>query len=131
MLWCLFVDDILLIAPSERKMKALLRHVFCWANKNEKWNVYWYQYKCATMVVKPLKILFYILVMKNLHFTLGFILSLKNLCVYFLRYPRFSNDLSLELIIIYMNTKVRKSLFSFSSFLSNKKVPLTFNRSII
>jgi len=43
----------------------------------------------------------------------------------------FSNDLSLEPIITYMNTKVRKSLFSFSSFLSNNKVPLTFKRSII
>jgi hypothetical protein len=31
----LFADDIVLIAPSERKMKALLRYVFCWANKNE------------------------------------------------------------------------------------------------
>ena len=31
----LFTDDIVLIAPSERKMKALLRHIFCWANKNE------------------------------------------------------------------------------------------------
>jgi len=30
-----------------------------------------------------------------------------------------------------MNTKVRKSLFSFLSFLSNNKVPLTFKRSII
>jgi hypothetical protein len=43
----------------------------------------------------------------------------------------FSNGLSLEPIMIYMNTKVRKSLFSFSSFLSNNKVPLTFKRSII
>ena len=43
----------------------------------------------------------------------------------------FSNDLSLEPIITYMNTKVRKSLFSFSSFLSNNKVPLIFKRSII
>jgi len=25
----LFADDIVLIAPSERKMKSLLRHVFC------------------------------------------------------------------------------------------------------
>jgi len=31
----LFADDIVLIVPSERKMNALLRHVFCWANKNE------------------------------------------------------------------------------------------------
>jgi len=31
----LFIDDIVLIVHSERKMKALLRHVFCWANKNE------------------------------------------------------------------------------------------------
>ena len=43
----------------------------------------------------------------------------------------FSNGLSLEPIMIYMNTKVRKSLFSFSSFLSNNKVPLTFKRFII
>ncbi len=31
----LFADDIVLIAPSENKMKSLLRHVFTWANKNE------------------------------------------------------------------------------------------------
>jgi len=28
-----FADDIILLAPSERKMKPLLRHVFCCANK--------------------------------------------------------------------------------------------------
>jgi len=43
----------------------------------------------------------------------------------------FSNDLSLEPINTYMNTKVRRSLFSFTSFLSNNRVSLTFKRSII
>jgi len=31
----LFADDIVLIVPSERIMKAPLRHVFCRVNKNE------------------------------------------------------------------------------------------------
>ena len=69
--------------------------------------------------------------MKNLHFTLVCILSLKHLCNIYLGISPFSNDFSFEPIITYMNTKVRKSLFSFSSFLSNNKVPLTFKRSII
>jgi len=52
----LFADDIVLIAPSERKMKALLRHVFCWANKNE---MSFGINKCATMVIKPLNFVLY------------------------------------------------------------------------
>jgi len=75
--------------------------------------------------------MFHILVMKNLHFTLVCILSLKHLCNIYLGISPFSNDFSFEPIITYMNTKVRKSLFSFSSFLSNNKVPLTSKRSIL
>ena len=41
------------------------------------------------------------------------------------------NDLFLEPIITYMNTKIRKYLFSFFSFFIHNKVPLTFKRSII
>jgi len=69
------VDDIILIAPSERKMKALyfVMFFFCWANKNE---MSFGINKCATMVIKPLNFCFISLVMKNLHFTLVCILSL-------------------------------------------------------
>jgi len=52
----LVADDILLIAPSERKMKALLRHVFCWANKNE---MSFGINKCPIMVIKPLNFVSY------------------------------------------------------------------------
>jgi len=38
---------------------------------------------------------------------------------------------SLSLLSLILNIKVRKSLFSFSSFLFNHKVPLTFKRFII
>jgi len=41
------------------------------------------------------------------------------------------NDLFLEPIITYMNTKIRKYLFSFFSFFIHNKVPLIFKRSII
>jgi len=49
-------SNIILIAPSERKMKSLLRHDFCWANKNE---MSFGINKCATMVVKPLNFVSY------------------------------------------------------------------------
>jgi len=53
MLWCggLFVDDIILIAPTETKMKALLCHFFfVGLIKNE---MPLGINKCATMVIKP------------------------------------------------------------------------------
>jgi len=117
----LFADDIVLIGPNERKIKALLRHIFCLANKNE---MSFGINKCDTIVIKPLNFVSYpvyeeptfYLGMYSIHIYLGI---------------SFSNDLSFEPIITYMNSKVKKSLFSFSSFLSNNKVPLTFKRSII
>jgi len=122
----LFADDIVLIAPSERKMKALLRYVFCWANKNE---MSFGINKCATMVIKSLNFASYP-GYEEPTFHLG-MYSIPKASVYIYLDILFSNDLSFEPIITYMSTKVRKSLFSFSSFLSNNKVPLTFKRSII
>jgi hypothetical protein len=40
----LFVDDIALIAPNERKMKSLIRHVFYWANKIEMFFFFFFWY---------------------------------------------------------------------------------------
>jgi len=85
--------------------------------------------KCATMVIKPLNFISY-LGYEEPTFHLGMYSIFKESVYIYLGIP-FSNDLSLEPIITYMNTKVRKSLFSFSSFLSNNKVPLTFKRPII
>jgi len=49
--WCgdLFADDIVLIAPSERKMKTLLRHVFFDGLIS----------KCVIMVIQPLNFVLY------------------------------------------------------------------------
>jgi len=99
------------LAPSKRKMKALLSHVFCWANKNE---MTLGINKCVTMVIKPLSFVSYP-GYKEPTFHLGmYSIRKASVCIYL--GISFSNDLSLEPIITYMNTKVRKSLFSFSSF---------------
>ena len=52
----IFADGIVLIASSERKMKALLRYVFCWANKNK---ISFGINKRATMAIKPLNYVSY------------------------------------------------------------------------
>ena len=85
--------------------------------------------KCAKMDIKPLNFASYP-GYEEPTFHLG-MYSIPKASVYISLGIPFSNDLSLEPIITYMNTKVRKSLFSFSSFLSNNKVPLIFKRSII
>jgi len=85
--------------------------------------------KCATMVIKPLNFISYPGCEEST-FQLGMYSIPKESVYIYLGIP-FSNDLSLEPIITYMNTKVRKSLFSFFSFLSNNKVPLTYKRSFI
>jgi len=70
----------------------------------------------------------FIIVLTNYLIYYYTILIFTNYLIYY--YP-FSNDFSLKHIITYMNIKVRKSSFSFSSFLSINKIPLTFIRSII
>jgi len=52
----IFADGIVLIASSERKMKALLRYVFCWTNKNK---ISFGINECATMVIKPFNFVSY------------------------------------------------------------------------
>jgi len=85
--------------------------------------------KCATIIIKPLNFVSF-LGYEEPTFHLG-MYSIPKASVYIYLGNPFSNGLSLMPIITYMNTRVRKSLFSFSSFLSNNKVPLTFKRSII
>ena len=90
----LFDDDIVLLSPSENKMKALLRHVFNWANKNE---MSFGINKCATMVIKPLNFVSntgY----EDPTFYLGMYSIPKESIYTYLGIP-FRNDLSLEPII--------------------------------
>jgi len=71
--------------------------------------------KCATMVViKSLNFVSYP-GYEEPTFHLG-MYSVPKEFVYIYLGISFSNDLSLESIIIYMNTNIWKSLFSFSSF---------------
>jgi len=66
----LFVDDIVLIAPSARKLQRLFNHVLHWANINE---MTFGISKCATMVIKPKDLVIY-----NSHLLLLF-MPLNNL----------------------------------------------------
>jgi len=99
---------------------------FCWANKNE---MSFGINKCTTMVIRPLNFVSYP-GYEVPTFHLG-TYSIPKEFVYIYLGILFNNDLSLEPFITYMNTKGRKSLFSFSSFLSNNKFPLTFKIFII
>jgi len=107
----LFADDIVLRAPSERKMKAPLHHAFCWAIKNE---MSFGIIKYATMIIKPLNFVSYPSYDEPT-FHLGMYSIPKESMYIYLDIP-FNNDLSLEPIITYMSTKVRKSLLSLASF---------------
>ena len=70
--------------------------------------------KCATMIIKPLNFVSYPCYEEPI-FYLG-MYSIPKTSVYIYLGIPFNNDLSLEPIITYMNTKIRKSLFSFASF---------------
>jgi len=96
-------------------LKALLRHVF----------FFFFFVVCliklkyllvsingASMVIKPLNVVSYPGYEETSISPLVCILSLKNLCIFYLGIP-FSSDLSLEPVITYMNTKVKKSLIFF------------------
>jgi len=100
------------IAPSERKMKALLSHVFFFGLIKMKW--FFGINKCVTMVIKPLSFVSYPGYEEPTFHLVMYSICKVSVCIYL--GISFSNDLSLEPIITYMNTKVRKSLFSFSSF---------------
>jgi len=71
------------IVPCERKMKALLPHVFFfffWANANKN-EISFGINKCATMVIKPLNFVSHPDYEEST-FHLVCILSLKNLCIF-------------------------------------------------
>jgi len=98
-------------------MKALLRHVFffffCWSNKNE---MSFGINKYVTMVIKPFNFVSYHGYEETYISSWYFILK-ESMYIY-LGIP-FSNDLSFEPIITYMNTKVRKSLIFFCYFFNS------------
>ncbi len=122
----LFADDIVLIAPTAKKLQKLLRRVLHWANINE---MSFGIAKCATMVIKPLNFrktpdyedpTFYF----NMH-------SLPKVsCYTYLGIP-FSDDLSLQPILSNMYTKVNKSLNSFRGFLTNNTIPIPFKKMVL
>jgi len=84
---------------------------FCWANKNE---MSFDINKYDTMIIKPLKFVLFP-GYKKPTFPLSMYSVPKESVYIFLGIP-FSNDFFLKPFITYMNTKVRKTLFSFSSF---------------
>ncbi len=122
----LFADDIVLIAPSARKLQRLLNHVLHWANINE---MTFGISKCATMVIKP----------KDFKYTPGYVdptfyFSMTSIpkvsCYTYLGIP-FSEDLSLQPILSNMYNKVNRSLNSFKSFLTNNTIPLPFKKMVL
>ena len=68
--------------------------------------------------------------MKILRFILGSIPFSKNLLIYIYIGIPFNIDLSLKPIIVFMESKVQKSLCPFSSFLTKRLMPLPFKRYI-
>jgi len=93
-------------------MKSLLCHVFTWANRNE---MTFGINKCATMVIKPLNF-----VQSRSYETPTFYLGMYSItkvsCYTYFGIP-FSDDLSLQPVITNIQSKVRKSLFSFSNLI--------------
>ena len=75
-------------------MKALLRHVFCWANKNEM-SFGLVSINRLPWLLNPPNYALLFLVMKNVHFTFG-MYSIPKASVYIYLGIPFSNDLSLE-----------------------------------
>ena len=81
------------------------------------------------MVIKPLNF-----VQSRSYETPTFYLGMYSIpkvsCYTYLGIP-FSDDLSLQPVISNMQSKVRKSLFSFSNFLLNNMIPLTLKTHIL
>ena len=122
----LFADDIVLIAPTAKKLQLLLNHVFKWANVNE---MSFGISKCATMVIKPIRFEIpsgY----EDPTFFIGMNYIPKTSCYTYLGVP-FSDDLSLRPILSNMYVKVNKSLNSFRNFLTNNTVPIPFKKMVL
>jgi len=96
----LFADDIVLIAPREKKLKKLLNKVFLWTNKNE---MTFGVNNCATMVIKPLN---YVspLFSSEPTFYLGMYAIPKTSSYIYLGIP-FTDDLMIDHIIQFMYSK--------------------------
>ena len=122
----LFADDIVLIAPSKKKLQKLLRHVLDWANTNE---MSFGIKKCATMVIKPINFI----QPQNYEdptFYIGINSLPKVSCYTYLGIP-FSDDLSLKPILSNMYTKMNRSLYFFNNFLSNRSIPIGFKQLVL
>ena len=122
----LFADDIVLIAPSEKRLQKILKRVLKWADLNE---MSFGIQKCATMVIKPMSFTeppdyleptFYL----NMH------AIPKVSCYTYLNIP-FPNDLSLKPIIDKMYNCTNKSLYSLSNFFMNPSIPLAFKKKVL
>ena len=72
-----------LIAPSERKIKAPLHHVFYWVNKNE---MSFGINKCATTVIKPLNFVSYPGYEENMFYFGIYSIPKESMYIY-LKYP--------------------------------------------
>ena len=100
----LFADNIVLIAPSARKLQKLLNHVLHWANINE---MTFGISKCATMVIKP----------KDFKYTPGYVdpifyfsmTSIPKVSCYTYLGISFSEDIFLQPILSNMYNKVNRS----------------------
>lgn len=113
----LFADDIVLCAPTKRKLKKLLKKTSKWANDNL---MTFGINKCATMVVRPKN---YTGNSNDPIFKINGVPIPQTTCYTYLGVP-FDNKLSLKPIISHLRTKVRKALFSVKGFLRNNKIPL-------
>jgi len=122
----LFADDIVLIAPSEKKLKIILNRISKWASINE---MTFGVQKCATMVVKPNRFT----IPPNYREPL-FYINMNPIpqvsCYTYLGIP-FSNDLSLDLIIEKMYVSTRNSLYSLNRFFWNRNIPLIFKKQVL
>ncbi|OUM57450.1 hypothetical protein PIROE2DRAFT_17564 [Piromyces sp. E2] len=118
----LFADDIVLIAPSKKKLQKMLSLVFKWANTHE---MSFSVNKCATIVIKNI-------IFKNtlnyvdLSFYIDMYFIPKVTCYTYLGIP-FDEDLLLKPNLSSIYKKIKKSLFSLKSFLSNNSFRIKEN----
>ena len=121
----LFADDIVLCAPSRKKLKKLLKRVNEWAIYNK---MTFGINKCATMVIRPdtpenrYK--------RDPTFFLAGQAIPKTECYTYLGVP-FNKSLSLEPIINALNNKVSKALFAVRKFLNNPSIPIPFKKTVL
>jgi len=119
----LFADDIVLCAPTKKKLFKLLKKVSKWTTRNL---ITFGINKCATMVIRP----------KNStgHHT-DPVFKINNVpipqtdCYIYLGIP-FNNKLSLKPVVSLLRQKIRKALFSNKGFFKNSNIPLFFKKTL-